>query len=422
MFVPIRIPPAGAACVLLGILAVTLCLWARPATGAEAEGLPGYAGSDSCRDCHPKVYAQWRLTPHARMLVDAVRDPFTVQANDFGNIPFDTEDILYSVGSHWIQKYLTKVDGVLYQLPKYWNISERRWEPYSIWNWMEQPYNIHCDGCHAVGFDAKTNTFFEPGVGCESCHGPGQKHVDTGGRLSEIVNPANLDPDRAMMICMACHTDGMDTATDSYPFPVGYVPGEDLRDYFTEFFMPKPKSKSWYWGTMDIKERVRMWYFFQSKYYSTARACEVCGFDRGAAKVEERYMTPSEYCGTCHKYRNENFLQHSGHRPNKVGCRDCHVPAMAVPGQTYSIHDHKFNFDQPKPACTVCHEPEDVQGKGDECGYHTPEFHLKRMPYPHEMTMTEACVFCHNETLKERRGEGWAREVIPRLVDRFVVD
>ena len=118
MFVPIRIPPAGAACVLLGILAVTLCLWARPATGAEAEGLPGYAGSDSCRDCHPKVYAQWRLTPHARMLVDAVRDPFTVQANDFGNIPFDTEDILYSVGSHWIQKYLTKVDGVLYQLPQ----------------------------------------------------------------------------------------------------------------------------------------------------------------------------------------------------------------------------------------------------------------------------------------------------------------
>jgi hypothetical protein len=49
-----------------------------PALAARAEGLLGDAGSDSYRDCHPDIYAQWCLTPHARMLVDAVRDPFTV--------------------------------------------------------------------------------------------------------------------------------------------------------------------------------------------------------------------------------------------------------------------------------------------------------------------------------------------------------
>ena len=70
----------------------------------------------------------------------------------------------------------------------------------------------------------------------------------------------------------------------------------------------------------------------------------------------------------------------------------------------------------------MCHEPEDVQGKGDECGYHTPEFHLQRVPYPREMTMTEACVFCHNKTLKENRDEGWAWEVMLGLMVRFMVD
>ncbi len=388
---------------------------------AEFGGLPGYAGSDRCGECHPDVYAQWRLTPHARMLVDAARDPFAVLATDFhGGIPFGREDIAYTVGSHWIQKYLTRIDGVLYVLPKYWNISDRKWEPYSIWNWREQPYNVYCDGCHAVGFDPETQSFFEPGVGCESCHGPGQKHVDTGGRLSEIVNPANLPPDRAVMVCMACHTDGRDRATEKYPFPVGYKPGDDLADYFTDFFMPKPKSNRWYWGTVDFRERNRMWYFFQSKFYSSTRACEVCGFDRGISQKAERYMSRTEYCGTCHKFRFEKFTAHSGHPPEKVGCADCHVPEMAEPGRTYSIHDHKFDFSQPPPPCTTCHEPGSVEG--DVCAHEPSDFHLSRVKYPRQFTMEEACVYCHNTDLKEDRDEAWARREIRELIDRFVVE
>jgi hypothetical protein len=277
-----------------------------------------------------------------------------------------------------------------------------------------------------VGFDPYTQSFFEPGVGCEACHGPGAEHVKTGGRLSDIVNPANLEPDRAAMVCMACHTDGRAKVTAEegkeagiYPFPVGYLPGEDLNDYFTEFFEPKPKSKDWYWGSMDFMERKRMWYFFQSKFYSSTRACDVCGFDRGMTKKKEIYMTRTEYCGTCHKYRKENFLEHSGHRPEKTECTDCHVPAMAEPGKTYSIHDHKFDFSQPEPACTQCHEPGRVEG--DACLYKRPDFHLVRVKYPEEMTIEDACIHCHNKN-GETRDKAWARGVTPDLVDRFIVE
>lgn len=401
----------GALCAL-----VLAAVGASPA-GAEFGGKKGYAGSTACRECHSEVYAQWRLTPHARMLVNAKKDPTAVLATDFNDdIPFSKGEIAYTVGSHWVQKYLTRIDGTLYVLPKYWNIPARKWEPYSIWNWREQPYNIFCDGCHAVGFDPATKSFFEPGVGCEACHGPGLKHVKSGGKLSAIVNPKKLPEDRALMICMACHTDGQDKETETFPFPAGFVPGRDLRDYFTDFFMPKPKSKAWYWGSMDLLERKRMYYFFQSKFYSTARACEVCGFDRGTSAHAERYMTRSEYCGTCHTKRWEKYFEHSGHRVEKAECVDCHVPKMAKPGRSYSIHDHKFDYSQPVPACTTCHEAKDVAGK-TECGFEPKDHHLSRVKYPRELTVFEACLQCH-----KGKNEAWARRVTPGLVDRFIVE
>lgn len=392
---------------------------------AEFGGRPGFAGSDKCKECHEERYKQWKLTPHSRMLIDAKKDPSAVLANNFNDdIPFSKEDIAYTVGSHWVQKYLTRIDGLLYVLPKYWNVPKRDWEPYSIFDWRQRPYQIHCDGCHTVGFDAETKTFFEPAIGCESCHGPGLKHVEGGGDTKAIVNPAKLDPDRALMVCMQCHTDGQDTLTETYPFPVNYVPGEDLTKYFSDFFMPKPKSKAWYWGTMDFMERKRMYYFFQSKFYSTNRACEVCGFDRGVSNKKERYMTPSEYCGTCHKVRYEGFKAHSGHTEEQAICIDCHTPAMSTMASGgYSIHDHKFDYSQNKLDCSACHDKTDKDDKAvkaigsDGAVTWQPEpehhdFHMQTPRVKKTLTKPQACISCHT-----KENEQWAAETIKRIVD-----
>jgi len=386
------------------------------------------------------------------MLVDTKKKPAAILPDDFTGIPFTPDDIVYTVGSHYIQKFLTRIDGTLYQLPKIWNIGKREWEPYSIFDWRQKPYNIHCDGCHTVGFDPDTMTFFEPGIGCESCHGPGLEHVKGEGDTDKIVNPAKLDRDRAMMICMACHTDGDDTRAErrkkaldekrkygevtaeqyeaakaeidalvSFPFAAEFIPGKDLREFSSDFFMPKPKSKKWYWGTMDFFERKRMYYFFQSKFYSTARACEVCGFDRGPSAGAERYMNRSESCGTCHKERFERYAEHSGHDPETTLCTDCHVPEITEQ-KNYSIHDHKFDFSQPKLDCGECHDPTDpgdsavaatgLLGKVEwapEPEHH--DFHIKPVAAPRNMTVVEACIQCHN-----RRDEAWAKEQIPGLI------
>ncbi|MFC1855269.1 ammonia-forming cytochrome c nitrite reductase subunit c552 [Thermodesulfobacteriota bacterium] len=365
----------------------------------KGAGLPGFIGSDTCGECHTEQYDMWKLTPHANMLVDAKKHPDRIIANYFPeDFPFSKKEVFYTLGSHWLQKYLTVLDdGQIYQLPNVWNITEGEWEPYSIFDWKDKPYVIFCDGCHTVGFDSKTSTFFEEGVGCESCHGPGKDHSESEDP-EKIVNPDKLTRERRDMICEQCHTDGDSTVAPGLPFPVGFVPGESITEYFSAFFMPKPKSKDWYWGTTDYQERHRMFMFWRSKFYSTSRACDVCGFDRKIKKKQGvdshlkggEYMSRNQYCGTCHRTIFENFTKHSRHSENAAACTDCHLPKLAPSKDRYSIHDHKFDFSRPKAECIECHYESDAAYEfksADPLYYHIKKKFAKPNKY--------SCDFCH---------------------------
>jgi hypothetical protein len=394
----------GAGLVLAGMLL------AGGGAAAFGPGAKGYSGSGKCRECHEEIYAQWKRTPHANMLRDAKTDPDAIAAKAFSAVSFKKEEIFWTIGSHWIQKYLTHIDNDYYVLPKYWNLVTGDWEPYSIFNWREKPYTIWCDGCHTTGFDPATKSFFEPSIGCEACHGPGEKHVASQSP-GDIVNPSMLPKDRRDMICEACHTDGKDLkAGGQFPFPAGYRPGEDLRAYFSDFFAPKPKSKKWYWGTMDYKERHRMFMFWQSKFYSTGRACEVCGFDRGITVKEERYLTRDEYCGTCHGKIYRLSSLHSRHSKQTAQCVDCHVPLTVEGGSRYSIHDHKFDFSTPELPCAECHEAKEVQGKKAE----NHDFHFSRVKIQESLSMPDACKRCHKDMKIEEILSDWKNPVRSR--------
>jgi hypothetical protein len=391
--------------ILLTCSALSLLL--VPAS-AFSQGAEGFVGSWECQECHEEVYQQWSRTPHARMLRNALKDPDAIEATDFGpGIPFEKNDIYFTIGSHWIQKYMTLLGGQFYVLPKYWNIAEERWEPYSIWNWNEQPYPLYCNGCHAVGFDMDTRSYREESIGCEACHGPGEEHVDNDGDPEKIVNPRNLEKKYRDMICEACHTDGKDKKTQTFPFPVGYIPGEDIDDYFTEFFMPKPKSKGWYWGTMDYNERHRMFMFWANKFYATDRACDVCGFDRGITVTETRIMSRSEYCGTCHRDISRGYEDHAFHSQEQAGCSDCHLPTVVDGGQKYSIHDHKFDFSRPPVPCDECHG-ESMEGQ--EMPAETHDFHFEPVKIQENLSTEQACALCHKD-----KDEKWIQAEVARI-------
>jgi predicted CXXCH cytochrome family protein len=65
------------------------------------------------------------------------------------------------------------------------------------------------------------------GAGCESCHGPGSKHVESGGGRLTIVNPRN-SPDT----CFACHLDkrGQFSLPHAHPVLAGKVSCNDCHN------------------------------------------------------------------------------------------------------------------------------------------------------------------------------------------------
>ena len=49
--------------------------------------------------------------------------------------------------------------------------------------------------------------FLELAIGCENCHGPGQRHIASAGKAA-MVNPARLGPRESEAICLKCHQNG----------------------------------------------------------------------------------------------------------------------------------------------------------------------------------------------------------------------
>jgi hypothetical protein len=184
---------------------------------------------------------------------------------------------------------------------------------------------------------------------------------------------------------------------------------------------------------MDYKERHRMFMFWQTKFYSTARACDVCGFDRGASgpAKPERYMSRDEYCGTCHQKILKISSIHSRHnhadnaatsatdnatagghaaRTVKVGCVDCHPGTPTRDGKRYSIHDHKFDFSGPELECGECHDLSDKSDRYFKNPARKHDFHFSRLPNSVPMTMEEACKKCHPDKDVEETLSKWKNE------------
>ena len=108
-----------------------------------------YVGSDVCKNCHLEHYDAWKRTLHSKMLQDAKKnadvfvtdlDEKTIRADltelaktkklkvppkDFF-VP-KKEDVLYTIGSQWKQRYLVMHKGDLKIAPTQFNINSGKW-------------------------------------------------------------------------------------------------------------------------------------------------------------------------------------------------------------------------------------------------------------------------------------------------------
>jgi len=366
---------------------------AAPSRVAQPQASPphaAYVGSAACRQCHAATYERWSKTRMANVVQDPKTHPSAVLP-DFSRkdplLTFSLEDVAFTYGSKWKQRYFARVGDDYYPLPAQWDVAHKIWRPYVVqpntdW-WVpfypgdnrSRPTGPLCDGCHSVNYDIAKHTVTEWNVGCERCHGPGGDHVKQP-TAQNIVNPKRLDFVRANDTCIQCHSQGQPTTNPIsgryYDWPVGFHQGANLQDYW-RLDAPTPGETSFMHfpdGTAH-KNRMQGNDFVQSLMYRRGVTCFSCHDVHGTANNADLIRPAREICSTCHSPRSSNgpraatLEEHTHHAAGSPGseCVACHMPKIEQTIADVNVRAHTFAFIMPSAtdklripnACTGCH-------------------------------------------------------------------
>lgn len=383
---------------------------------ARPQSIAGeWVSSSACRSCHPAEHASWHRSYHRSMTQAAIPENI-VAPMDGRPLPLDghiqrferkgaevwatladpdivseaamrgdraesapdvERRVVLTTGSHHEQGYWVsgRRSGDLRLFPWIWLIREQRWiprrdaflqPPEALPNPMR--WNSNCIACHAVGgkpgHDLERDIFVtrvvDLGIACESCHGPGEKHVrkhrDPIARYVErnndtpdptIVNPAHLAPELSASVCGQCHAYAYPKDEDewwSQGYSLSFRAGQSLDRSRTLVTLDKLEAggqagvhagdESLFWADGAIRVGGR-------EYNALLESpCYLRG-------TGERKMT----CLSCHSmHSSDPDDQIDPRRPGDQACLQCHQ------GQNTNAHTHHVN-GSPGSSCLECHTP-----------------------------------------------------------------
>jgi len=375
----------------LTLLVLAACSPERPIDIEKIIASPQmYAGSDRCKMCHLEHYDSWKMTSHSRSTLDAQ------EFSDAIIVPYDEADIRahlaesagadeqntdqvyvpkldeikYTIGGQWQQRFIVEKDGTLYIAPIQYNIDRHRWVTYREGDWDQRPWLQYCGGCHATGVELKNGGFSELSVGCEACHGKGSWHVALPKtavfeKRKTIVNPAKLSTGARVQICGSCHERGMSTQVEDVHWPVDYQPGMALLAYYNPSSYAEGDTENFYMNEYSKGHHQQYNDWRKSKHYTEGVTCTSCHFVHQIGLPLTRSQTSaagSQQCFQCHQLVNR-VKAHAIHTFGN--CVGCHMPRIAKNAESGDLHSHVFvgllpidtlkNPEIPN-SCETCHK------------------------------------------------------------------
>lgn len=184
--------------------------------------------------------------------------------------------------------------------------------------------------------------------GCESCHGGGSRHVESG-EAAAIVSFKTLDVASSARACLTCHRQDSAMEWAGSAHAASEVACTSCHAIHQSRQVVSP--------SLQKAEGMR-------PLHSTAPA------ERGSLKAKE-----AELCVQCHQEQRSKMLLTSHHpvREGKMTCSSCHEPHGGAPGVGMIKSSERVN-----DLCYTCHA-------------------AKRGPFvfPHE-PVEESCLTCHD--------------------------
>jgi predicted CXXCH cytochrome family protein len=189
------------------------------------------------------------------------------------------------------------------------------------------------------------------GIDCQRCHGPGRAHIEAAGSghakpdeiRRTIVNPARLDRERQLEVCMRCHLE-----TTSRPLPnrlpryghepFDYRPGEPLADYFTFFDHASGTGHDDKFEIAHAAYRLRKSACFQASQMSCTTCHDPHQIPRGAEATQH-------YTAVC---RNCHASVHAAAKTSMANCIECHMPKRRTEDVVHAVMtDHYIQRQKP---------------------------------------------------------------------------
>ncbi len=380
----------------------------------EQEGL---AGSSSCRSCHEKFYQLWSTSHHglamqpytaefARLKLtppkdDVVIGKFNYRAEIEGETGWMQEQgpegkkkyqIEHAIGGKNVYYFLTPMErGRLQTLPLAYDVQRKEWFDTALSgvrhfpgeaddtpvNWKEWPYtfNTACYSCHVsqlktnydLTTDTYTTTWKEPGINCETCHGPGEEHIRVCQEAPAGKVPTDLKLTRGGRdftaeqnndTCSSCHA-------KSVPLSISFEPGDRFFDHFDLVTL---EHHDFYPDGRDLGENYTFNLWRMSPCARSGKLdCLHCHTSSGRYRFKEAGKE-NDACLPCHRQRVENATEHTHHLPEGDGnkCISCHMPMTEFARMRRSDHSMlpptpsaTLAYESPN-ACNICHIDEDA--------------------------------------------------------------
>ena len=373
-----------------------------------------YAGSSSCRECHEKFYQLWSTSMHGLAMqpysATFAKEKLTMQQDDItigkekyrvdinegvvietskkGTKKYRIEHVLGGKNVFYFLTPFTK--GRLQTLPVAYDVNKKEWfdtaasgmrhfpggERGETVNWNESPYtfNTACYSCHvsqlSTNYDPKTDTYHttwaEPGINCETCHGPSGEHnkiakaTPKGQPLPELrlIRTKTMTKEQRNDLCSSCHAKGS-------PLTLEYKSGERFFDHFDLVTL---EDADFYPDGRDLGENYTLTSWTMSPCAKSGKIdCIHCHTSSGRYRFKKEKFNNA--CVPCHEARVNNPTEHTHHRADSEGskCISCHMPMTAFARMNRSDHSMlpptpavTMAYKSPN-ACNICHKDKDAE-------------------------------------------------------------